>query len=81
MPPARASVVILIPVPDGQAYRGSTTLSDTQWAPGDALTLCVNPGEPAAHVVNFEAKPCGSESVNFGKISTGTPTSSPGGKS
>jgi hypothetical protein len=61
----------------GQTFGADTTLSENQWGRGDALPLCVDPDDPAAHVVKTEADPCGSESVTFGKISTGEPTTAP----
>lgn len=61
-----------------ETFRGEIELPETLWGPKAPLTLCVNPDEPAEHVVNTEARPCGSESVGFEKISTSTPTSSPG---
>lgn len=62
----------------GQAYRGDDRLSGGAWEPGDPLAVCVDPDEPTEHAVRIEAEPCGSESVNDGKTSTGIPTSDPG---
>jgi len=62
---------------DGEAFQGTTTLSDNEWEPGVPLTLCVDPEDPTAHVVNVEGKACGSESANFGSIEQGTPTDLP----
>jgi hypothetical protein len=61
----------------GETFGADTTLSENQWGRGDALLLCVDPDDPAAHVVKTEADPCGSESVSTGGISTGTPTTAP----
>jgi hypothetical protein len=62
---------------EDQTFRGDTRLSENEWGRGDALVVCADPDEPSAHVVKVEAEPCGSESVNYGKISTGEPTTTP----
>jgi hypothetical protein len=62
-----------------QTYRGDTRLSENQWGRGDDLLVCVDPDEPTVHVVKIDADPCGSASVNYGKTSTGTPTTTPAG--
>jgi hypothetical protein len=58
-------------------FQGEAELSENEWEPELPLRLCVDPEEPTAHVVKVEVDPCGSESVNYGKVSTGTPTTAP----
>lgn len=59
-------------------FEGESELSENDWEPDLPLRLCVDPEEPTAHVVKVEADPCGSESVSYGKVSTGTPTTGSG---
>jgi hypothetical protein len=59
-------------------FQGEAELSENDWEPDRPLRLCVDPAEPTAHVVKVEVDPCGSESVNYGKVSTGTRTTAPG---
>lgn len=51
---------------DGHTYRDKVRTIDDDWLPGDALTACVDPSDPARHAVLLgeDAGECGEENLH-----------------
>lgn len=62
---------------DGRWYGGERFIRDNYWTPGQALTACINPEEPAEHVVTIRDENCAQETIVVGTIKKGTPRPAP----
>lgn len=61
----------------GRWYGGDDWISNDFWEPGAELVACVDPEDPAQHVLKVNAsQQCGDETIGGG-IATGTPTTPP----
>ncbi|ROR89354.1 hypothetical protein [Nocardioides aurantiacus] len=48
---------------DGTWYGGDDWVADDYWQPGSALLACIDPADPAQHVITYRYERCGQESI------------------
>jgi hypothetical protein len=60
----------------GQWFAGEDQIDVDEWGPGVALAVCVDPHDPAQHVLKGAGDRCGDELIRTG-INTGTETTAP----
>lgn len=60
----------------GQWYGAEGDLDEDTWSPGNPVFVCVDPADPAQHVLTAGAE-CGQEQIRSGSIDEATPRSAP----
>jgi hypothetical protein len=62
----------------GQWYGGGEEfIRDNYWSPGQTLTACIDPDEPAQHVITLRFERCGQETIVVGSIKRAEPRGAP----